>query len=290
MQSFADLWFSGDLANDDLDALINFDLVNEAYPIRNPQILRERQSAVAALHDKFPTLSSQVCEVTLEEHHWNPRLAEATAADLVSDFCKTSLTKPFDDDSHPSVQSLRKGYPDIPTALIVLAARQSAYDIDTASLLLDAAPLLDNLQRELAALTSANSRRDRFLAACTPRQSLTGATPRRKAVLTCDMHGLTRANYRDAVLDALDTLTPGIKKVNFITGRGLHSKNETPLLRPLVMKLVETLGYRCEVMPANPGIVQVFIPEPRETESGMAQAFIPDTRTPFRPRLDARRR
>jgi hypothetical protein len=74
------------------------------------------------------------------------------------------------------------------------------------------------------------------------------------------MHGLTRANYRAFVLNVLRHVPPGVERVNFIPGCSRHSKNEIPLLRPLVMKLAEEIGCRCALMPTNPGILQPFIP------------------------------
>jgi hypothetical protein len=271
MSVIRDPWSSDDFNCTDVSELIGLDMA-ESYPIRNPHILAERQNAVSTLRAKFPTLSAESCEATLEEHNWNQRLAESAAADLVSEFCSSGLTRPSEDDPHPSINALRAAYPDIETPLIIFAARQSAYDVETASTVLGADQLLENLRRDVAALSRANSPRDRFLATLSTVPANHAAT--RKSVLTHNMHGLTRANYRDFVLDVLANVASGIERVNFITGPGRHSKNETPLLRPLVLKLAEVLGYECALMPANPGIVQVFISRPAVAVSGIERETV----------------
>ena len=57
----------------------------------------------------------------------------------------------------------------------------------------------------------------------------------------------------------LKNLEPWIKKVNFIVGRGNHSKNNIPLVKPAVLHKTAELGFKREIMETNPGVVSVMI-------------------------------
>jgi hypothetical protein len=50
-----------------------------------------------------------------------------------------------------------------------------------------------------------------------------------------------------------------IEKVTVFTGRGRHSRGALPLLRPLVLRLLEEKGVKCALMAKNIGIVQAFV-------------------------------
>jgi hypothetical protein len=79
-----------------------------------------------------------------------------------------------------------------------------------------------------------------------------------KRVLAVDLHGYSRKEAVDKVWSVLAGLASWVEKVNFITGRGVHSRNETPLLRPMLLRMFEEGGIPAAQMLSNPGIVQVF--------------------------------
>jgi hypothetical protein len=86
-------------------------------------------------------------------------------------------------------------------------------------------------------------------------------TKRVRHVLTHDLHGCTRENYRPRISAALEQARemPGIDKVNFITGKESKFNKKPSLLRPLVITYLESIGITVELMEKNPGIVQAFI-------------------------------
>jgi hypothetical protein len=109
----ANLWHCEDIDVSDLETVIGFDNIGEGYPIRNPHILTERNSAVSALRAKFPTLSLECCQLTLDEKNWNLRLTEAAAADLVFGVLQERPHEPIRGRSAPEGQ----GTPDRVTGL-----------------------------------------------------------------------------------------------------------------------------------------------------------------------------
>jgi hypothetical protein len=196
-----------------------------------------------------------------------------------------------DDESHPAVLLLKESYPMQEPYLISFALRQSGFDCDLARNYFENLELLEALKADY---DSANTP---FVKSCPPvlpepmvvlppvahdwQPSPSLPKPERR-VLTIDLHGFTRADYRDKVLEALEDAEkrPGIEKVNFITGRGRHSKGEMPLLRPLVLEFLQKQGITAALMEKNPGIVQAFL----KSESGAGTPVVvkPKEKTPIK--------
>jgi hypothetical protein len=254
---------------EDLDIYIDNDNDNlipdsiPVYEIQNPTILTERKNNLFILSNKFPILSETVLQAVLEECQWDLKLAILESVQLDSQASQEALSKPLQEENHPSVQLLAAKYPQLEWAVIVLALRKSAYDPDVAELYFQDDGLLFALRTESNGSNStvAENKIANFKEAFLHRQireEVSVPAPA-KRVVTVDMHGMTRESAPECVWKTLAELKPGAEKVNFITGRGRHSKNEVPLLRPLVLKILEEKGIECSVMPANPGIVQAFV-------------------------------
>ena len=77
----------------------------------------------------------------------------------------------------------------------------------------------------------------------------------KKKILTVDLHGYTSREAYSFVSRAVRRARESgdVRQINFITGRGLHSKNG-PVLRPLVCQLCRKLGTNAFIGP-NPGVV-----------------------------------
>lgn len=76
--------------------------------------------------------------------------------------------------------------------------------------------------------------------------------------LTLDLHGMRKPEcqwYIENVLEA--TKNSKYSKINFITGKGKHSVNKVPILRPLVMEISDKKGFKSRLLDENPGVVQV---------------------------------
>lgn len=82
-----------------------------------------------------------------------------------------------------------------------------------------------------------------------------------KSYIELDMHGndpLIKNSLdwvpiiRDLIYDSYENK---VYSILFITGKGLHSKNGIPTLRPLVYLISKRLGFHCEIPNDNEGIV-----------------------------------
>ncbi|KAK8860309.1 hypothetical protein M9Y10_011973 [Tritrichomonas musculus] len=70
---------------------------------------------------------------------------------------------------------------------------------------------------------------------------------------------------RDALFDALEHK---VDSVNFITGKGIHSQNKKPFLRPLVLLTSKRLGFESKINEENAGIVNVDVSSYQEPLPG----------------------
>lgn len=76
--------------------------------------------------------------------------------------------------------------------------------------------------------------------------------------LTLDLHGKRKPEciwFVENVLNA--NKNSRYSKINFITGKGKHSLNKVPILRPLVMEICEKRGLVARPLDDNNGVVQV---------------------------------
>jgi hypothetical protein len=241
--------------------------VIDAYP-RNPWILPEQASALSALGAKYPRLSGAALAAVLDECFWLFPAAARMAGLLESEVPARA--------SDPAFAQLQALFPHVAPEEVWLALELSDFAVDVARLYFTD----ESLRRVLAESVAAARHSRAFPLEPTwkpePRAAVaafefeaapgaaddSGARQRReRRVLTCDLHGCTRENSRSAVTAAIEgARTIGtIEKVNFITGRGKHSRGEVPTLRPRMLVFIERLGFAAEVMEKNPGIVQAFL-------------------------------
>lgn len=78
--------------------------------------------------------------------------------------------------------------------------------------------------------------------------------------LTLDLHGMRKVEcewFIESVLKA--NKSSRYSKINFITGKGKHSHNKVPILRPLVMEICERRGLKAQLLQENDGVVQVLL-------------------------------
>lgn len=82
---------------------------------------------------------------------------------------------------------------------------------------------------------------------------------KRKKTQTVDLHCRTSKEAIDKVTKVLYEWGPEYNKINFIVGRGNHSENNIPVLRPLLCSHIVTLGpFEASVMSENCGIISVI--------------------------------
>jgi len=75
-----------------------------------------------------------------------------------------------------------------------------------------------------------------------------------------DLHGFNKKQANKYVLRVLVYASyHGLRNILFITGKGIHSPNKSPIIRPLVIKLCNRMGFKAVLRPDNEGVVEVFI-------------------------------
>jgi DNA-nicking Smr family endonuclease len=253
----------------------------QPYALANPWIRSDRENAVASLRELAPGLSDATLALVLEEYDWRPERA-------AQEICV--LATQLERGSHPLRSELQQRFPGDPPDLALLALEQADFDLETAALSLEIPALRELLLRDFAVRAAPTRQRAIDALAAKRREFRSGRpklgvhsecvrTPdavdgaqsrprardwpgrRARPVKTVDLHGCTRSNVADEIAAALEEARAdeSIQKVNFITGKGRHSLNETPLLRPLVLELLDAWGYEAELMEKNQGIVQAFI-------------------------------
>ncbi|KAF8629842.1 hypothetical protein AX15_003208 [Amanita polypyramis BW_CC] len=80
-------------------------------------------------------------------------------------------------------------------------------------------------------------------------------------LLTVDVHGLRVQEAIEITEKAFrDALTSGHGTLRVITGRGLHSKNNLPVLRNALIREMEKQRIPCEQDPVNPGALILSLP------------------------------
>lgn len=90
-----------------------------------------------------------------------------------------------------------------------------------------------------------------------PRRPPQRVAKKRVRVITVDLHNYTYEQAQQLVSACLSRAPHSdIKNINFITGKGIHSKNG-PVIRPLVMKMCKEFKIPAKVNPNNTGVVVV---------------------------------
>lgn len=72
-----------------------------------------------------------------------------------------------------------------------------------------------------------------------------------------DLHGKGKSEAVRQVVDKLKMAQQdgNVSRIEFITGKGLHSKDGIPVLRPVVLRVCRFLGHKVEVNETNEGVV-----------------------------------
>lgn len=245
----------------------------------------EKQALVEKLISIYPRINTNAANDILKGASWNFELARDRYKTILDGIARAELVSSAGSDEcdDPSFPDLCFKYSHISKALVAYALRKTSFVREEAEYYLRLPAMTQIIARELAELIGENSKMQAELdklveksQTSTPlmeQQTLPGrqvAIPfpqkqleqkRKPTTLTIDLHEHTVGEAVAKVKYILGKLEPHIKKVNFITGRGNHSKNNVPLVRPAVFQVIGDLGYQTEVMEKNPGIVSVFIDE-----------------------------
>jgi len=76
-----------------------------------------------------------------------------------------------------------------------------------------------------------------------------------------DVHGLRPREAFDRIeRTILKASNEGKSSVRVVVGKGLHSVNQQPTLKPAVQREMQRLGLICEVDPRNHGVLNISIP------------------------------
>ncbi|KAJ7703251.1 hypothetical protein B0H17DRAFT_922293 [Mycena rosella] len=76
-----------------------------------------------------------------------------------------------------------------------------------------------------------------------------------------DVHGLFVPEAIKKVTTALQTaILDGRKDLRVIVGKGLHSKDNRPRLRPEIMKEMERQNIPCHIHASNAGVLILTVP------------------------------
>jgi len=75
-----------------------------------------------------------------------------------------------------------------------------------------------------------------------------------------DLHGFTKKEAMEYVFKVLIQASyHGLQKIDFITGKGIHSENQEPVLRPYIIEICNQKRYFARINPNNSGMVEVYI-------------------------------
>ncbi|PFH49782.1 hypothetical protein AMATHDRAFT_146907, partial [Amanita thiersii Skay4041] len=82
---------------------------------------------------------------------------------------------------------------------------------------------------------------------------------------TVDVHGLRPQEAIEVTEKAFrEALASGHGTLKVITGKGLHSKNNIPVLRNNLIKSMEEQRIPCEIDPNNSGVLILRLPPPHQ--------------------------
>jgi hypothetical protein len=81
-----------------------------------------------------------------------------------------------------------------------------------------------------------------------------------EGIRTVDLHGFSQHRAECIVRDVMGHLDSWVRTVHFITGKGLHSEDGVPKLKPFVLGMFRDNrgGFQAREFPGNTGIVEVF--------------------------------
>jgi hypothetical protein len=102
---------------------------------------------------------------------------------------------------------------------------------------------------------------------------LTGAAILPKRIMTDDLHGCSVPEALSVAMDALANRPELCEKVNFLAGRGIHSKDSILLLKIAVQEEVTKRGDIWGVMTKDSGILVVFFYEISPASVEKSQIF-----------------
>jgi hypothetical protein len=230
--------------------------------------LRERHRVLETILRKFPRIDQCTAHTICDEVDWNELYAFEAAEEIIKQ-CQSEDLKKRGEQLPIGCLELCQEFPNIDKRLVSLAFIRGEYDLEYARDYLVSEPLLASLKQELFGTRRSDERSERALAilsgpspvTVSPRPPSIAVAPKlndEKKTKTVDLHGYTVDEACDVARETMANLASGFKKVNFITGRGVHSRNGEAKIRPMILHLMNFLGYERRLMPANPGIIEVL--------------------------------
>jgi hypothetical protein len=90
--------------------------------------------------------------------------------------------------------------------------------------------------------------------------TLSGSSIRLENGMRIDLHSQYKnqaASYTEQYVKLAQE--QNLKKIIFIVGRGNHSKDKIPVIKPLVIETVKGLGLEARTSPRNPGQIVVTL-------------------------------
>ena len=82
----------------------------------------------------------------------------------------------------------------------------------------------------------------------------------RKRIITFNLHTMRAAELRRFLPSIIQKNVGKVSEIHFITGKGNHSPDNVPVLKPMVLKFAEKNNLKAEVHPQNIGVIIVYIP------------------------------
>jgi hypothetical protein len=259
----------------------------------NASALREQAALIRQLRDRFPILDDELARDALEQTDWIFIHALDKAEECMRDFIRDSPRLSSNAWYDSIFQRLQKDYPHVGPETITAAFRRADFSEEYAreyleypDLLRDVLPSspapvvshtpgpadLPNVEAPLDLSASHTAyHRSSVEPLHDPKAQSAYAMrvpllPPPRKTLTVDLHCHTVAEadekVRRTIADVSEGNKPGgslfIQKVNFICGRGNHSRDFEPKIRPRVLWVAGDLGCERRIMEANPGIVEVM--------------------------------
>lgn len=291
--------FLGSSTEEFMDIVIeNRESTLQVYPRIYPEMpevsVAEQEQSIAIVIKSYERFDTAIAQAVLEEADWNVELALKLASQIVDDTAICEMVSSFESGKleecdDPSFPILCHEFPELSKKLIAYGLRRASFRLDDARTSLQRPAMRKLIEDEMNAILQdmhksqvQNTPSIKKLELKEPTkqreihittQSWTVPSTEKKlaehlwynkqkptaSTLTVDLHSHTVEEAVVKVRTVLDNLAPHITKVNFITGKGLHSKNNIPLIRPKILFLTKEWGYKRELMPTNSGVISVYI-------------------------------
>jgi hypothetical protein len=216
---------------------------------------------------KFARIDECTAQAICEEVDWNEFHAFEAAEEIIQQ-CQAADLKKKGEVIPEGCRDLCAEFSVIDEKLVALAFIRAGYDAENARDYLTSEPLLDSLKQELhgspcardrsaCALEVLSRKHERPFSARLPVIHIPKPLDE-KRTKTIDLHGYSVSEAYELACETMASLPSAFRKVNFITGRGVHSANGVAKIRPMILHLMSSLGHERRVMEANPGIIEVL--------------------------------